>query len=150
MQKGNLIHDCADSFEQYPQAKDLVDGEIAVQKAITLNKDKILFYANGTNLEYDLASLFLVKKYNVTFMNNHSYVFLAKKGKHIIKPKAGYKYINFITDEHAVISLKGFLYEASNLELKPLSPRALHNEFIKQNKGVLNLLEGYVYVMYSK
>ena len=148
--EGQLIHDYADSFEQYPQAKDLVDGEIAVQKAITLNKDKILFYADGTNLEYDLASLFLVKKYNVTFMNNNSYVFLAKKGEHIIKPKVGYKYINFITDEYAVISLKDFLYKASNLELKPLSPRALHNEFINQNDGGLSVLEGYVYVMYSK
>lgn len=140
---------------RYPKEKDFTDTEIALNKAIELGAEEVVFLGcTGSRLDHTFGNIglllkciklkikaFLIDDNNIIFMTNESVVLEGEKGK-------TFSLLAYGSDVKA-LTLKGVKYELKDYELKVGDPLTLSNEFI-MDKAEVNFDAGNLLVLYSK
>ncbi|WHQ37393.1 thiamine diphosphokinase [Spiroplasma sp. SV19] len=131
------------------QVKDYIDGEIAIQEALKLKPTEIVLIAQGHRFDMQLSCLNFIYRYNVIFVNDHTYAYLLQPGMNEVVKKPDYRYFSLFALQPATITITNLKYNVENLTLVGLSANAISNEFVSAT-GNVNVLSGQVVAVYSK
>ncbi|RUO86875.1 thiamine diphosphokinase [Spiroplasma endosymbiont of Megaselia nigra] len=131
------------------QIKDYIDGELALQEALKLKPQEIIFIAQGNRFDMELSCFNFIYRYNIIFMNDNTYAYLLKPGMNEVYQKAGYRYFSLFSLQAATVTISNLKYNANQLKLSELSPNAVSNEFLT-SVGNIDVLTGQVVAIYSK
>lgn len=123
----------AQQFIHLGDQKDYFDGEAAVLEAIKMGCKQIYFVANSTK-RYDknISICDLIWKYDLTFINDETIMFLIKKGQTKIPfdRYQGMTYVSFLSNKPTVVTINNMVYNIKNLNLKPFDTNCMSNSFI--------------------
>ncbi len=147
----DTIRNYAKQIVELPADKDLIDGEAAIQYAWQQNCKRILLICDGSEIDFIGTLFFLASKYGVVVQNSQSYMFALQQGFNELPVLKAYNKISFIALETAEITIKNLVYESTNLQIKPMEPKAIRNLY-KPNCSVLPTVavhSGTVCVVYS-
>lgn len=140
-------------IEKYPKDKDFTDTELALNKAISLEADEIVFLGCiGSRIDHILGNLGLLKvclKHNVkaVIKDEHNEIFLANKSIDLKKDDKKYFSIQAFGAEIKKLSIIGAKFDLKDYDLTPGDPLTVSNEFI----GIpvhISFNEGLLLVMY--
>lgn len=138
----------SDELVRFPAAKDLIDGEIAVQYAVSRKPQEVVFIADGSRIDMTIAAVGLVAEYDVILRNDDNYCYLLKEGNNFVPYKEGYKYISFLSFDKSLVNIRGFLYNAENLAVTWKSVNATSNEFVDKVGGNVEVFSGQTLAFY--
>lgn len=144
-----LITSKAKAVLEISQVKDYIDGEIAIQEALKLNPSEIILIAQGDRFDMQLSCLNFIYRYNVIFINDHTYAYLLQSGMNEVVRKPEYRYFSLFVLQTAAVTITNLKYNVDNLTLADLSANAISNEFVSST-GNVNVLLGQVVAIYSK
>ncbi|AOX44189.1 thiamine pyrophosphokinase [Spiroplasma sp. NBRC 100390] len=139
----------AKAVMEISQVKDYIDGEIAIQEALKLNPIEIVLVAQGHRFDMQLSCLNFIYRYNVIFINDHTYAYLLQPGMNEIIRKPDYRYFSLFALQTAAVTITNLKYNVENLTLVGLSANAISNEFVSAT-GNVDVLAGQVAAIYSK
>ncbi|UFU00986.1 thiamine diphosphokinase [Radiobacillus kanasensis] len=153
----NRIMSHASEYLAYPIEKDETDLELAVEKAVSLQPDSILFFGvTGGRLDHSLANVQLLmtlwKRDIPSKMVDAGNVLEIKgPGKHIIEKDDNHPNVSFIpfTEQVIGISLDGFYYKLTNRTISWGSTLCISNKLISE-KGTFSFKEGILIVIKSR
>ena len=138
----------------HPAEKDFTDMELAVAEAVKLKpKSAVIYGGIGTRLDHTLGTFQLLEHFlqagiAARLVDDHNDICLVS-GKQIMR-KGVFRYISVLPfSQSATVSLRGFLYEASHLQLTRGMTRGISNEFVGKS-GTVNVHEGIVWVIQSR
>ncbi|APE75439.1 thiamine diphosphokinase [Spiroplasma citri] len=147
--EAKLIANKAKELLIVSQIKDHIDGELALQEALKLNPQEIIFIAQGNRFDMELSCFNFICCYNIIFMNDNTYAYLLKPGMNEVYQKSGYRYFSLFSLQSATVTISNLKYNAKQLKLVELSPNAVSNEFLA-SVGNIDVLAGQVIAIYSK
>ena len=138
----------------HPAEKDFTDMELAVAEAVKLKPKSVIIYGGiGTRLDHTLGTVqllehFLVAGIAARLADDHNDICLVS-GKQIVQ-KGAFRYISILPfSQSATVSLHGFLYEASHLQLTRGMTRGISNEFVGKT-GTIDIHKGIALVIQSR
>lgn len=100
--------------EVFSKFKDLTDGEIAIETAISNGADEIyITCAFGGRTDHELSNVFLLKKYKNAVISEKSVTVYPTDSEFVIRNKKGTT-VSIIPLEKTAVSLEGFFYPLSN------------------------------------
>jgi len=113
----DLIKKHAKNFELLSSAKDYLDGEMAIKKAISLGATSITYVAKPSkryDMNFSLVSL--ISRYDIKVLNEESVIFKVKKGESTLSfdQYQGYTFISFFPLKDCEITLTDFKYNVEN------------------------------------
>lgn len=139
----------------HPAEKDFTDMELAVAEAIKLKPKKVIIYGGiGTRIDHTLGTMHLLERFlragvDVIIKNETNAMMLLDRQRTVQK-NPEHRYISLLPyTDAATVSLRGFLYEASHLQLTRGMTRGISNEFVGDT-GIIDVHEGIVLVIQSK
>ncbi|WP_338964118.1 MULTISPECIES: thiamine diphosphokinase [unclassified Spiroplasma] len=144
-----LITSKAKVVLEISQVKDYIDGEIAIQEALKLQPIEIILIAQGHRFDMQLSCLNFIYRYNVIFINDHTYAYLLQPGMNEVIRKPEYRYFSLFALQTAAVTITNLKYNVEDLPLVGLSANAISNEFVSAT-GNVNVLYGQVVAIYSK
>ncbi|WP_424526290.1 thiamine diphosphokinase [Spiroplasma endosymbiont of Glossina fuscipes fuscipes] len=139
----------AKAVMEISQVKDYIDGEIAIQEALKLNPIEIVLVAQGHRFDMQLSCLNFIYRYNVIFINDHTYAYLLQPGMNEVIRNPDYRYFSLFALQTAAVTITNLKYNVENLTLVGLSANAISNEFVSAT-GNVDVLAGQVVAIYSK
>jgi len=131
--------------------KDETDTKWAINKAYELSNNVCLVGGiKGNRIEHFLANLNLLRMFpNLSIIDDDSFIFLLKEGKHSFS-KNRFKYISFFSyKEKSLISIENFKYPLSNYWLHINDSLCISNELL-DNQGILKIYKGEILVIFTK
>jgi thiamine pyrophosphokinase len=146
----DLIDKNASKIVQLSQTKDQTDLEAAITHFPT-EQDFLVYGALcGKRLDHLLNQFHIMLKFvdkNITFVDENNEITLLKKGIHIFKQEAGFKYYSFFTFAKATITLNdGFKYPVAKSNLLATNTNFISNELVK-DEATLEITEGLVFMI---
>lgn len=128
--------------------KDESDTKYAVRHAYTLSNNVLLIGGiKGNRIEHFIANLYILNEFNnLIIIDENSKIHLVKEGRHLISKG---KYINIYAFPECVLSLKGFIYELNNYNLKQYDSLILSNE-VKNVYGEVIIEDGKAIIIETK
>lgn len=139
--------------KEYPAEKDKTDLELAVDESIKLHPKEVVIYgAIGTRFDHTLATIGLLLKlesYNIygQIVDNFNKIYIVRHQQFI--KASPYRYLSIIPlSDHAIITLSGFVYNASRLKLLRMSTRGVSNK-IKGSRASIAVHAGSILVIWS-
>lgn len=145
------------NFEIHPVEKDATDLEIAIEKAIAYQPDKIyLFGVTGGRLDHELINLQLLERLSQekipgVIVDHQNEIELYTSGQYTIENDPDYLYYSFIpyTEKVRQLTLKNFKYGLENYDLLKGSTRCVSNE-LPHETGEFSFIDGLLYLIKSK
>ncbi|WP_374697135.1 thiamine diphosphokinase [Spiroplasma endosymbiont of Polydrusus formosus] len=144
-----LITSKAKEILLVPKMKDYIDGELALQEALKLEPQEIVFIAQGERFDMQLSCFYFIYHYNIIFINDHNYAYLLKSGTNEVLSKPAYRYFSLFSLQSSTITITNLKYNVKQFRLAELSPNTVSNEFIGST-GNIEVLSGQVVAIYSK
>lgn len=140
-----LIKKLSNSVKTFKEKKNYTDTYLALQIALTMEYDEIVIYGGtGGRFDHEFANVNLLKLGKISIVSNGIMMYMLDPGRYEIDNK--FKYISFFAMEDVLdLSLKGFKYELSNLDLSTEDPLCISNEL----EGVLSFKEGLLLVVHQ-
>lgn len=139
----------------YPSEKDYTDMELAISHAVKIGfKDIILIGASGTRLDHTMANLMLIERYhkkgiNIKILDNNNSIQSVTNTLIIPFKKSHYVSVIPISENIEGLTLEGFKYPLSNVNVERGSTLCISNELI-ENEGVIKINKGSAFVFISK
>ncbi|HLR54860.1 MAG TPA: thiamine diphosphokinase [Pseudogracilibacillus sp.] len=157
VEQKKLVQSKATYFAAYPVEKDETDLEIAIQKALELNPEKIyLFGVTGgrfdhTFINVQLLHTILEAGVQGIIIDSWNQLELTKPGKHSITKNEHFPYISFVplTKEVTGISLSGFYYPLKQAAITWGSTLCISNQLLDQT-GELSYKTGMLLAIKSR
>jgi thiamine pyrophosphokinase len=136
------ISDFADKIVVYPSMKDETDTKIALREVKDMKAEKIIIYGGlGQRFDHSYANLMLLDE-DIMIINDTTTMYLLYPGEYKIDNRR--KYISFFAKEDVRdLSLDGFKYELSNIELDMNDPLCISN----QGSGTIRFKSGVILVI---
>ncbi|WP_284139908.1 MULTISPECIES: thiamine diphosphokinase [unclassified Virgibacillus] len=153
----NLIEKHASNYKAYPDEKDETDLEIALNKAIELNPQKVyLFAVTGGRLDHTLVNvqalyLLLEKGIRGIIVDNLNELEVTKPGSYTVQENGRYPNISFLPLTNSVtgLTLQGFYYPLKAATISLGSTRCISNKLIS-NSGTFSYTEGILILVKSR
>ncbi|WP_026389152.1 thiamine diphosphokinase [[Acholeplasma] multilocale] len=145
-----LIKTNAKSFEILEVDKDLLDGEIAILRALEIEHQKIIFVANPTKRFDKNISIFnLIFKYGIHFMNDETTMFRINKGLTTLdfNNYQNKTFISFYAYEKTNISIRNMKYNAENLVFSQYENTCISNAFIPYQNPEIETNKNIICIM---
>lgn len=140
---------------KFPAEKDMTDSELAIEKALEIGADKILFIgALGSRFDHSIANILLLKKI-LTFgiqaciinENNEIYMF---NNTFSLAKKVGYKLSLIpISEKVTGVSTIGLRYKLNDANMEMGTSWGVSNEF-QEEKITVTIKEGILLVCVSR
>lgn len=152
----NIIKESAMTLKKYPSEKDQTDIELAIEKALELQADKIyLFGVTGGRLDHELINFQMLymlhnRECNGVIIDKLNHIELFTPGTHQIMNDKDFPNISFVPfSEHVKgINLTGFYYPLYNYNLSWGSSRCISNKLLLNN-GTFSFDEGILLLIKS-
>ena len=142
------------SIDIYPVSKDATDSEIALNKAIELGANEIIFLGcTGTRIDHLLGNLGLLKKclglgIHAILKDDNNTIFLINKNT-ILKNLIGTTFsLQSYGDVVQMLTIKGAKYELINYSLQLGDPRTISNQF-NDTEVFISFDSGTLLISYS-
>lgn len=125
--------------------KDVTDTHFAVETASQMNPTKMLVYGGlAKRIDHSLANIFLLAKYSLEIIDEHTRMYVLKPGNHVISNK--HKYISFYAMEDILsLTLTGFKYDLHNQPYARYNPLCISNE----GSGTVQFADGMLLVIHQ-
>lgn len=142
-------------IEQYPQAKDETDLELALKDAITKaraagEKDILLYGASGGRIDHFLGNVALMLKAAFQglrlILKDPQHEVWVLHGKQRIQGAVGQEISLIALTEKAIVRTEGLAYPLNAESLWQYSPRGISNVFLGE-EATVEVSEGYVLVV---
>jgi len=140
---------------KYPVEKNYTDMELAVEYALEKGyKDIVLIGASGSRLDHTIANIMLIESYykqgiKIKIIDNNNSVQIVTNNMEIRNKNYFYVSIVPITDCIEGVTLKGFKYPLSDVNVKRGSTQCISNQITEQN-GSISLRKGNALVFISR
>ena len=140
-----LIQKHSKDIKKYDEKKDYTDTYLAVQTALSMEYDEIVIYGGtGGRFDHEFANMNLLKLGKISIVSNDILMYMLDPGIYEIENK--FKYISFFAIEDVKeLTLKGFKYELSNIDLNTEDPLCISNEL----EGTVSFNEGLLLVVHQ-
>ncbi len=140
----------------YPSEKDMTDGEIALDRAVSLSPEEILIFGGGGRREdHFLGNLHLLYRaakagVRATMVNNDSQISLLGEGEYRFAAKSGQtvSLLPFGGDAH-IMEMRGLKYAEEDLWLKTGSTRGISN-LAEGEECSFRVKEGFLLVIFNR
>jgi thiamine pyrophosphokinase len=138
-----LIAKYTEAVALYPEEKDKTDTELAVDMALSYNPEKIVIYGGiGSRVDHTYANMLLLKKGNITQIDESHKIYVLQPGKHSIEND--FQYISFFALEDVKdLVLTDFYYPLKKEVLNKFDPLCISN----QGSGTVSFNEGLLLVI---
>lgn len=123
------LKDHAGSIERFKVRKDKTDSDLAITKALSLDKDaSITVYGGvGSRLDHTYGNLLMLRRGNITMITDNQMARILKPGIHEVNH--GYEYISFFAlGEVKKLVLKDFSFELNGYDLSEDDPLCISNK----------------------
>jgi len=130
-------------IEKYPRDKNFTDTEIALNKAVDLRADEIIFTGcTGTRLDHVFANLGLLLKCNYLnikgYIKDENNIIELLQGSKIIKGHQGQTFsLHAYCDCVKNLSIIGARYKLDNYDLYMGDGRTVSNEFLDKDVNII-------------
>ena len=132
--------------------KDFTDTEVAVEKIIDMNPDRVVILgATGTRIDHTMANISLLKRFCDAGIE--AYIIDANNRIRVITEpvtlrKDAYDFISLMPlgDKVTGLTLSGFKYDVSDIMLTHGVSLGISNEIVKEEASI-NFSEGYLILM---
>jgi thiamine pyrophosphokinase len=140
-----LIKKYSNEIKTYDETKDYTDTYLALQVALSMDYDEIVIYGGtGGRFDHEFANVNLLKLGKISIVSNDIMMYMLDPGSYEIENK--FRYISFFAIEDVKdLTLKGFKYEISNIDLSTENPLCISNEL----QGSINFEEGLILVVHQ-
>ncbi|HEX2925963.1 MAG TPA: thiamine diphosphokinase [Ruminiclostridium sp.] len=142
-------------ISKFPVEKDMTDSELAIEKALELGADEVVFLgALGTRMDHSLANVFLLKKMldvglKGCIIDEHNEIYMFDSS-FSLKRKRGYKLSLIpITEMVTGVSTKGLKYVLKDATMAIGTSWGISNEFMDETASV-TISSGILLVCLSK
>lgn len=140
---------------QFPAEKDMTDSELAVEKALELGADEVIFIgAVGTRFDHSMANIFLMKrlmdkKVKACIADEHNLIYMFDK-TFSLPGMEGCK-LSLVPVSMAVtgVTTKGLKYPLNNATMELGTSWGVSNEFVDETATV-TIGEGILLVCVSR
>lgn len=149
----SIHHEYLTSLNKYanqiislPKMKDMTDLAFTLDYIYNnLTYDEVFVYGGiGGRIDHLLANLNLMKRFNLSFMDNYHHIYTLKKGRYTMTNH--HKYISFFALEDVYdLTLRGFKYELDQYLLTTSDSIGVSNE----GSGSLEFSKGRLLVVCS-
>ncbi|HEU5141184.1 MAG TPA: thiamine diphosphokinase [Bacillales bacterium] len=141
----------------FPAEKDKTDLELAVEWAIHQRPESItLFGATGGRLDHEWVNIRLLKKslgtgIEMAIVDRQNEIIARKPGCYRINRDTDYPYLSFLPFGESIkgLSLEGFKYPLSNVDVDGTTTLTVSNELIEKS-GTYSFTDGIVLVIRSR
>ncbi len=140
-----LIKKHSKEIKKYDQKKDFTDTYLALQVALSMEYDEIVIYGGtGGRFDHEFANMNLLKLGRISIVSNDIMMYMLDPGSYEIENR--FRYISFFAIEDIKdLTLKGFKYEISNIDLSTENPLCISNEL----QGSLNFEKGLLLIVHQ-
>ena len=140
-----LIKKHSNEIKKYDEKKDYTDTYLAIQVALSMEYDEIVIYGGtGGRFDHEFANMNILKLGKISIVSNDIMMYMLDPGSYEIENK--FRYISFFAIEDIKdLTLKGFKYEISNIDLSTENPLCISNEL----QGSLNFKKGLLLVVHQ-
>lgn len=132
---------------RFPVEKDMTDSELAIEKAVELGADELLFLgALGTRIDHSLANILLLKKMLAMGLrgciaDEHNEIYMFNSSFNL-KRKEGYKLSLIpVTEKVTGVSTRGLKYVLENATMVLGTSWGISNEF-EDETATVNIESG--------
>ncbi|MGD9909097.1 MAG: thiamine diphosphokinase [Candidatus Izemoplasmatales bacterium] len=142
----SLLKKYAKQIISLPKMKDMTDLAFTLDYIYNnLTYDEVFVYGGiGGRIDHLLANLNLMKRFSLSFKDNHHHIYTLKKGRYAINNV--HKYISFFALEDVYeLTLRGFKYELDQYLLTTSDSIGVSNE----GSGSLEFSKGRLLVVCS-
>jgi len=140
---------------QFPKEKDMTDSELAIEKALEIGADEIIFIgAIGSRVDHSIANIFLLKKLlnigvKACIINENNNIYMFNCTFSLAK-KEGYKLSLIpISEKVTGVSTEGLKYKLDDATMTVGTSWGVSNEF-QENTVTVTIKEGILLVCVSK
>lgn len=140
-----LIAKYAQAVQIHEIEKDETDTELALDVALNFQPEKVIIYGGiGTRFDHSYANMLLLKKGNITLIDQFHKMYLLSPGTYDIENE--YEYISFFAIEDVKdLVLKDFYYPLQKNLLTRFDPLCISN----QGSGTVSFKDGLLLVVHA-